>query len=461
MAELAPLDAVDLDSGEQPPAGGGWGRRQSGWLAAIVLAVAAALVAVFVWPERQPEPEVVGLPEEPTVAWRLDSAPGVPRLSFERCGEGRIVAFEREDVDLSVRCLSLHDGTEVWRSDLATEPWAWVEDLPGTDFLLFTDDTSARLVDRGDGVSVATLDLPPSTGDTVTQARLLSSDAGDLFLAAPEGTPDGRTTSISRLRGGDVFDRVWTAELREDDVPTIPTGNPLIEYRGLLWYPDAAGGFGFVLEFDDGTRPEWSTSLRQMNFVGNVAVGRDGSDVAGVDLGSGRRLWTRQVERELVVTSGDALYAVPDPDFAFLDPGEGDLVSPITRLDPRTGRELWTGETPHPVAEVRTFGDVVLALSQSPSNRMTIDLQLSRIDPADGAVLWTASLGTGQLTWSAFGEEQVLLSRFLDEGFGRSSVSALDLMTGSIRWDLEPDGSPSVVGGRLVAVADGGLRVYR
>lgn len=131
MAELAPLDAVDLDSGEQPPAGGGWGRRQSGWLAAIVLAVAAALVAVFVWPERQPEPEVVGLPEEPTVAWRLDSAPGVPRLSFERCGEGRIVAFEREDVDLSVRCLSLHDGTEVWRSDLATEPWAWVEDLPG------------------------------------------------------------------------------------------------------------------------------------------------------------------------------------------------------------------------------------------------------------------------------------------------------------------------------------------
>lgn len=92
---------------------------------------------------------------------------------------------------------------------------------------------------------------------------------------------------------------------------------------------------------------------------------------------------------------------------------------------------------------------------------MTIDLQVSRIDPADGAVLWTASLGTGQLTWSAFGEEQVLLSRFLDEGFGRSSVSALDLMTGSIRWDLEPDGSPSVVGGRLVAVADGGLRVYR
>lgn len=169
----------------------------------------------------------------------------------------------------------------------------------------------------------------------MTRARLLGSDAGTVFLAAPEGTPDGRTTRISRLRGSDASDRVWTAELCEDDVPAIPTGIPLIEYRGLLWYPDAAGGFGFVLELGDGTRPEWSTSLRQLNFVGNVAVGRDGSDVAGVNLGSGRRLWTRQAERELVVTSGDALCTVPDADFVFLDPGDGDLVSSITRLDPR------------------------------------------------------------------------------------------------------------------------------
>lgn len=52
-------------------------------------------------------------------------------MSAARCGDGRAVVFRAEDTDLSMRCLSLDDGAEVWRSDLATGPWAWVEDLPG------------------------------------------------------------------------------------------------------------------------------------------------------------------------------------------------------------------------------------------------------------------------------------------------------------------------------------------
>lgn len=117
---------------------------------------------------------------------------------------------------------------------------------------------------------------------------------------------------------------------------------------------------------------------------------------------------------------------------------------------------------PHPVGAVATFGDVVLAIDQAGWETTNVPFHLTAVDPETGAARWTREFEGEWLSDLKWGEEQVLVMLPTGGDWGEDMrVIALDLATGETRWELDPEGYPFVIGGRLVTDDNDGFVVYR
>lgn len=204
-----------------------------------------------------------------------------------------------------------------------------------------------------------------------------------------------------------------------------------------------------VVRATDGQVPGWSRGLRNLVHVDGVAVGHSGAGMRGIDLTSGRTLWERDARTQGIVPDSKTLYLTAEPQPAEPEPG-----GVVTRLDPRSGREVWSVTLPQPVGTVEPFDDCVLVAGQAEGTSPVLTL----LERGDGAVRWTSEIG-GSLSELLFGEGQVLVVSNPADG-GGTRLAGLDLETGKSLWDTRLPGEPTVVGHRLVVSGEGAFTVY-
>lgn len=451
---------IDLDAAPSSAPFKGWSRRNSLTLVVAVLAVVAAILAALAWPEPRPVPEVVGLRQTPVPAWTLAGA----AYPAGTCGDrGLVTSDESREGFVVVACLGLDDGRTRWESTYELDGgFGWVTMLPGTGYLTLQGERSIRLLDARTGELVDRIDFDP-LGDE--RPVLVASDKGTPFYAEPTWGELEPEWHLSRLNGTDPDDRVWDVQFGNVVAGWLAVGSPT-ESHGLAWFRGAsiplARGFSLAVDLEDGTIPEWSRQLHDMVLLDGVVIGSSGTDLRAVSVGSGRTLWERDEWREEPVASGDALYATQSPDSSEVDPRWGPVEGKLVRLDPHTGRVIWNATFPHPVGAVATFGDVVLAIDQAGWETTNVPFHLTAVDPETGAARWTREFEGEWLSDLKWGEEQVLVMLPTGGDWGEDMrVIALDLATGETRWELDPEGYPFVIGGRLVTDDNDGFVVYR
>ena len=187
-----------------------------------------------------------------------------------------------------------------------------------------------------------------------------------------------------------------------------------------------------------GTPGTWTSKVRPAGPV------TDGHTIAGttrepgqptmavaLDAGTGATRWTVPLGDPGAATTGHALLLSPggplvatwqqDTPGSGLTPASGTFR--VARLDPQTGRPLWTATTSGPA--VAAAPDVVL--TEERQGDQTAARGTVALDPADGHRLWTAPAdpvlveqGTAVLTRQDPGVSTVL--------------TAVDAVTGNARW---------------------------
>lgn len=260
---------------------------------------------------------------------------------------------------------------------------------------------------RSEGVSGQVVAREVGTGDLVWQATLGSTPAGGPTVAgrmALVGTAAGQVVALD-LADGEVAWRFRTAG--------GVTGPPAVADEVVVAsaYQRSSGnstvyGLDLAAGAEDG--PLWQLSPGAVGPPSAAAVGDDRvyvgiSDlkVRAVDLGDGNEVWTAGSRDGFgprqVPAAGEAL-VVADRTHVY-------------RLDPATGKELWTFRLADllPVGEGRV--NTLLSSSPAISGRTVIlgsgDGVLSAIDLASGHRVWRRDLGPGSVGPVAVGAERI------------------------------------------------------
>ncbi len=454
-------DFVDLDAAQdaEPARARGWSVRHTLLVSCAALIVLAALIAVLVWPKPAVSPEVEGLLTRPSVVERV-----MPVGSMVAgCGEDGLLTQHTEHLAVRLECSPLLRDARGWEATVETLPGveAFVEPVGRSHVRVVAD--RITLLDAGSGERLISLPFDASG----QPPAILAADSGVLMIGTRRPGSDGQIVELSRLTDHDTADVKWTTTLEGGDVDLDALPSEIVEHRGYLWLSETGygGGFGLAVRDSDAEIPEWARQLRNMTFAGNVVAGGSPDGLRAHDLGSGRELWNRPSSGQAAVGSDDGLY-LHDAIAGAID---SDTPGSLTRLDPRSGREVWSVELPHVAAQLKIFDDVILAFSHEGAN-LWPDGRLSAVtavDPADGRALWTrqAEVG-GAVTGAYLGEGQVVVTMVgppgdEGDGIGASTATALDPRTGAERWRLAGSQSYLFVWlGHLVGIAEEGLEIY-
>lgn len=415
--EIAELSAPAPPSPDPGP--------RAGWFfAALGLAVSLLVGFVIVTVPAPGRPtDLVGLGAAPTAAWsvRLRSDETVYAV-----GPSLVVIRSYEVVEgrTAIRALAAHTGAELWRLDVDGGDGQFeVRDLPGTAWVSVRTGTVVRLVDRMAGKESFRLHLPSR------HAWLGSSDRGMLLLAVP----DGDRLRISRLRGPELDDPVWTTEVDLARGMTMTRRDTeLLERDGMLLVRIRDGWRGsqrysLILDAWTGRQPDWAHDQDRFVISRGVAVGDTDDGLVAHDLASGRRLWKLDPAPQVLGTE-EVLLAESAGQLRRLDPYSGrtqwiartgrvftDLIvradrlilyagaqtiypevgttsadSPqpwIAALDLTTGRQLWHRWTGTPVLDVLVAPDLLIARMYDPALEEP-SFEVAGVDPAGGTVAW-------------------------------------------------------------------------
>ncbi|NVI88255.1 PQQ-binding-like beta-propeller repeat protein [Actinomadura sp. BRA 177] len=199
---------------------------------------------------------------------------------------------------------------------------------------------------------------------------------------------------------GETYDAVWSAppdrpsSLRGKGAWT--TGNAIVRVRsdGAIGYGLADGAKKWAFQAP-GAQVVCAMSESADRAVGLLAYGREGAaceDVAAVDLGTGKGLWTSRVVQTTRTRQPDARGAIAATgDVAVLPAGKG-----LRGLDLRTGKARWAWNPPKGCAFVQglnnlTASDKAIALTLwCGSDKYGAAV----VDPGTGASRWATRLPT-------------------------------------------------------------------
>ncbi|WP_431994992.1 serine/threonine-protein kinase [Streptomyces griseoflavus] len=234
------------------------------------------------------------------------------------------------------------------------------------------------------------------------------------------------------------------------------------------------GGLTVVQVFDDGTEPARRTSAAPSTPAGfgaweaapvpeaggmpQCSYGAPGllcglpGRVFALDPSDGRTLWRHDV-------AGTTRSEPPVVSGGLVQPSL-DLIGDLEALDPATGRPVWREETPA-YDGVRAVGDMLL-LTRA-------DGTVTGVDAASGETRWSHRIpGQAVPYFVSFAEEPGESGKSGEQpgepvgpsayatspsaDGGRTRVTAVDPVTGDVRWDADLEGSLTPVG-----TADGAL----
>lgn len=207
---------------------------------------------------------------------------------------------------------------------------------------------------------------------------------------------------------------------------------------------------------DAGTPGTWTTGVRPAGAVtdGRVIVGTTREPGAptmavGLDARTGATRWTVPLgtaadalvgKPSLLLTAGSPLITTHQQDTARSG-APGSATWQVARLDPATGRTLWTADTTGPAVAA---GPDALLVEQRQGTQ-TAARGTVALDPADGHRLWTATdspvlvdKGTAVLTAQ-------------DDGGVSTVLTGVDAATGSTRWTSNK-WAPGTAGSRATAL---------
>lgn len=485
MAEGHPPEPVvfDLDDNETPPPQR-WGRRQSRWVLVGVALVAVGLTAVLLRPAPRQPVDLSGLRTAPQGAWthRIDLDQGV--LAFE-CGDGGIGLSRQSEVGPTLECRSASDGSVTWEKSYPESTGAWLGDLPGSPYLVVqppyvggnTDDTTYTLLERRTGESVAELVLPGADWDAGGWSVLAAGDEGT--LVASHLDPEQGAVETWAIDPSHPERRLWTTHLESWPGNALlgQYGAVLEEHAGYLWDRSNLdrGGYGLVLDRNDGSTPKWALEGDQFAYVGEVAIAAQStSGVRAVDLATGAELWTKDELGVTAVGATNAAYLLTrrtEP--GGFDPETGEHtqqhgVTRLTKVDPRSGRQRWVSPFNYDIGVVRQLGGRLLVaeplLSGSPENAVG---RLSVLDDRTGRRLWDVTREGALLAGLYSGDDSVVAHfvTYPDGGHGdqipRTALVAVDLRSGETLWEVEEMWAQVVSGHLITYASDGTVTVYR
>lgn len=467
-------EILDLDKPPAAASARAWGRRQALLVGGAVLGVVCALVAVLFWPDPRPDPTIIGLRDAPAPAWSMsrDELYVFPTT----CGGDGILVIDRAVGQ--VVCRALDDGAQLWAtviddaSSLAGNEPVFVNALEGTDLIEVVAGAKVRLLASGNGEVRQVIERSLGAEGWIGSPPLFSSDQGTLFWVEPQDDPLlGGSARLSRLREPDPAAEVWSAGVGDEALNVAWADRAAIEHRGYVWLrePDwTSPSFSMAVGLEDGELPRWSLELRGLAFHGSTVIGSTGSGLEARDIGSNRQLWQRSVWGERAMAVGDGVYIVDGAETVVLNPETGRddpagrrVIAPVTRVDPRTGRELWRVELPHGFDQIKPIGHQLVAVRLAWMEDS--ELELSALNPVHGSVAWTRNLGAASSNGVFWGEGQVIVSYVVPDTVSGETqrLIALDSETGETRWDTELEGYAFVLGKRLLTVSDTLLQVYR
>lgn len=434
-------ELLDLDLPQRPPAR----PARQGWpvVVAVVILMGVA-VAAGLLVQRQPSRYLAG---EPTEAWfQADvidvMAAGDDQLLVVTLGDGASHQVQlRDGVDGDIRW-SVEDETGL----------RVASDLPGTRWVALTEDrgsfdTTTRMVgvqllDRasGDVDEVLALAASRTTDSTVLDSSLLSSVDGTLVLIEPAA--EGDAYAVSRLRSPRRDDAEWTSTVPSTLVPDVYGRRPPVERDGWLLFPAGYDSIGtpplytLALELDTGEVAEWVDPDLPFSVVDDTAVtwGADGS-LRGLDLATGRELWTRSDPISWLLADGGILAEVIDGPTAT-----------VRLLSPRTGEVVFDlAVDAFPTAMLR-YGDILVLADGSAS--FGIETVTQRWNPVlaydlrNGSLLWSAlddaDASLDFVATLSAGAGQILVTTSTDR-WGDMALHGIDPATGALTWTWGPE----------------------
>jgi len=232
-----------------------------------------------------------------------------------------------------------------------------------------------------------------------------------------------------------------------------PTGQPTIGWdvaRGgaipFSIMPIVASGHvivadasGTLAALDEGTGRElWTAGLGTTTRSSPVLI--DGLVIAATDAGTliacnsrnGARAWQSTIGRDAITASllvaDGALYV-----------GGGD--QRLFRLDPRTGKQVWSADVGGPVTRGPAYAGGVIYVGSTGG-------RFSAINAATHRELWRAQLGPGEVGTPAVGDGRVYVGRGLQASAPPHDLVALDIRDGSFLWSFaSPAGRQVHMGG--------------
>lgn len=492
---------LDLDAAPRAttrrPRGPVWSRGRTAVVAAALLVALAVGLAAILWPRPVPEPEVLGLQDGPSEAWRWDASHDHPLHGTMLQGD-RIATVMRmdQDDDATVHIRDAATGETVWQHNLGTiRPDAYVTltDLPGTPWVSALLPGEAVLLDRETGEEhrrmpvpeFEIVEIPNHDGEPFTVpagvVRVFSSDQGTVFTSVTrfEASTDEmgglslmeEQVELTAHHQDDLDTALWTVT-RSLPPNGINFGEAeVIESDGWAFF----GGFGhgvtmggasdtrsyvFAVSLTDGQTPPWWPSVGGVSVVDGVALVAETGPVVAIDLQSGEELWRSDPGNWGTLTDGESLYLLPR--------SGGDL----QRVDPRTGTVRWSVTVPISIeagwdgTAPGTFwrGDPVVRQSRGSQGSTLV-----RFDSRTGREVMRLDLEVSPDDQQAYvGEDQlvILLTHERDRGEYLEMLTdralGVDPDTGEIRWDQTFEGHVGVWGRHLAAMgADLAVTFYR
>lgn len=473
---------LDLDDDETPPPQR-WGRRQSRWVLAGVAVVAVGLTAVLLRPAPRAPVDLEGLRTAPQQAWtdRFDLSRAL--LAFE-CGDGDIGLARPSEAGLTLECRNASDGSLSWEKSHPESTGPWLTDLPGSPYLVVqpqyvegnADDVTNTVLERRTGERVAEVVLPGADWDAGEWSVLVASDKGTLVASHQHAEPG--QLEVWAIDPSRPDRRLWTSSLEEwpGKALTGQYGAVLDEHAGYLWDRNdlERGGYGLVLDRDDGSTPEWARDGEDFAYVGEVGiVAQSYSGVRAFDLSTGAELWKKDEIGVTAVGATNAAYLLTrrtEP--GGYDPETGEHtqqhgVTRLTKVDPRSGRERWAASFDHDIGVVRQLGGrLVVAeplLSGSPDEAVA---RLSVHDDRTGRRLWDATR-EGALLTGLFSGDDSIIAQFVtypqseQESLPSTAVVTYDLRSGEVLWEVDEMWAQVVAGHLVTYRPDGTVTVYR
>ncbi|QXT63026.1 outer membrane protein assembly factor BamB family protein [Tessaracoccus palaemonis] len=433
-------ELLDLDLPQRPPAR----PARPGWpvVVAVVILMGIA-VAAGLLVQRQPSRYLAG---EPTEAWFQADV-----IDVVATGDDQLLVTVSDGSTHHIQLRDGADGQIRWSVEDETA-LRLASDLPGTRWVALTEDRGSfdtttrpvgvRLLDRASGAVDEVLALASSrtTDSTVLDSSLLSSVDGTLILIEPAA--EGDSYAVSRLRSPRRDDAAWTATVPSALVPDVYGRRPPVERDGWLLFPAGYESIGtpplytLALDLDTGEMVEWVEPDLPFSVVDDTAVtwGADGS-LRGLDLATGRELWTRSDPISWLLADGGVLAEVID----------GQLTT-VRLLSPRTGEVVFDlAVDAFPTAMLR-YGDMLVLADGSAS--FGLDTVTQRKSP-----LLAYDLRTGAAMWSAFddadasldgvvalsaGAGQIVATSTQDR-WGGMALHGIDPSTGALTWTWGPE----------------------